>query len=88
MESDEEMETTEDTVTCESNLMRMKISCWNVNAKTYRKKLPIELLGKKENQIKEICGIENILMVNRERTSALSKDLTSLLGLAEYSLFR
>ena len=68
--------------------MKMKISSWNMNSKTYRKKLPIEFAGKKEKDIKEMFGIENILMVNRERTSALSNNLQSILGLAEYALFR
>lgn len=71
-----------------TNLMRMKISCWNVNAKTYRKKLPLELAGKKEKEIFEACGLENVLVVNRERTFALSKNLQSILTLAEYALFR
>lgn len=70
------------------NLMRMKISCWNMNAKVYRKKLPLELAGKKERDIFETSGLEDILVVNRERTSALSKSLRSILTLAEYALFR
>ena len=68
--------------------MRMKISCWNMNLKTYRKKLPLEFGGKKEKEIYESCGINGILMVNRERTSALTKNLESALSLAEFSLFR
>ena len=71
-----------------TNLMRMKISCWNFNAKTYRKKLPLELAGKKEHDIFQNCGIEDVLVVNKERTSALSKNLRSILTLAEYALFR
>jgi uncharacterized UPF0160 family protein len=68
--------------------MRMKISCWNMNAKMHRKKLPFDLAGKKEKEIFEVCGIENILMVNQGRTSALGKDLQSVLALAEYALYR
>ena len=72
----------------EPTLMRMKISCWNMNAKMYRKKLPLELGGKKEAEIFENCGIEGILMVNKERTSALAKDLQGALSLAEFALYR
>ena len=72
----------------QKNLAKMKISCWNMNLKTYRKKLPIGFGGKKEKYIFENSGIENVLMVNRERTSALAKDLQSILALAEYALYR
>jgi hypothetical protein len=72
----------------QKKLIQMKISCWNMNTKTYRKKLPLDLLGKKEKYIFENCGIPNILMINKERTSALAKDLQSILALAEYSLYR
>lgn len=70
------------------NLLRMKISCWNFNAKTYRKRLPLELAGKKAKAVFEASGLEDVLVVNRERTSALAKNLRAALTLAEYSLFR
>ena len=70
------------------NLLRMNISSWRMKKKQYRKMLPAEIAGKKGNDIAQVTGIEGIMFVNTERTSAMGKDLRSVLSLAEYSLFQ
>jgi len=42
----------------EPTLMRMKISCWNMNAKMYRKKLPLELGGKKKQRFLKTAALK------------------------------
>ena len=58
------------------------------NKKEYRKKIPQDLIGKKKREIYEETGIKNIMFVNKNGTSAISKDLMGILSLAEYALYK
>lgn len=55
--------------------------------KFYRRKIPMNLHGKKHQEIEKLINITNIIFINSNGTIACGFTLKSLLALAEYSLY-
>lgn len=82
------------TTPFESSLMSLSVKLKQLKPehdqkkKQYRKLLPLNLTCKKKKEIYEETGIPNIMFVSKSGHSAIGKNLTSILSLAEYSLYQ
>lgn len=62
-------------------------SNFQVNQKYFRKNIPFNLRGKKEKELQELTGIQNLIFVNKKLDTACGFTLKSVISLAEHAIY-